>query len=55
MDWGCARWGGGGCEAYEATGEVYAKCATVLAEIELVEEWEGVKTDTAGVVIGAWK
>ena len=38
MEWGCARWG----EAYEATGEVYAKCATVLAEIELVEEWEGV-------------
>jgi hypothetical protein len=28
--------------AYEATGEVDAECATVLAEVYLVEEGEGV-------------
>jgi hypothetical protein len=37
-----SKGGDGGKGAYEATGEVNAECATVLAEVKLVEEGEGV-------------
>jgi hypothetical protein len=37
--------------AYEATSEVYAKRTAVLAQVDVIEEWEWVHADTARVIV----
>jgi hypothetical protein len=37
--------------AYEATSEVYTERTALLAQVDVIEEWEWVYADTARVII----
>jgi hypothetical protein len=48
--WGMV-WEGRTGKAYEAACDVDAKRTALLAQIDVVEEWEGIQADTARVIV----
>jgi hypothetical protein len=44
-------WEGRTGKAYEAACDVDAERTALLAQIDVVEEWEGIQTDTARVIV----